>query len=143
MSAMRNVANEDGLPAASTTDIDAQGRVISKWESELVHSDPTCRMISLSERTPEGLGLPFRAQTMLAAFRTDLDAPLWQEIHALMLHGATIAAKVIDGKLSIDDAQEKIRSTNLQILVQAGDRMTLPSPRNRICNEATEDRCSA
>ena len=45
-----------------------------------------------------------------------------------MLHGAAVADKVIDGKLSIDDAQEKIRSTNLQILVRAEGPDDLAKP---------------
>ncbi len=102
------------------TDVNAQGRVISEWERELVKSNPTWKTISLSERTQGFLGLSHRAQTQLAGFRTDLDAPSWQEMHALMLHGATLANQKVGGEITTTESQQHIQAVISQILTNAG-----------------------
>jgi predicted acylesterase/phospholipase RssA len=63
-------------------------------------------MVRLSERVPEALGLPFVLQTRIGGYRTDLDKPSWQEVHALVLHGASVAAYSLDSSESSDSMKE-------------------------------------
>lgn len=82
------------------------------------------KLIRLSERVPDEVGLPFRVQTFLARFRTDLDAPSWQEVHALLLHGAMSAANKL-GSETIGDVRGAISA----IIESAGGPSKLPQPR--------------
>ena len=54
-----------------------------------------CVLVQLARRVPPPEGLPFRVQTLLSGFRTDLDAPSWQEANALLRHGASAAAATL------------------------------------------------
>jgi len=108
------------------TDRDAQAAALSAGARQAVQTrlGPDSYLVRLCDRIPWGLS--FRTQTLLARFRTDLDAPSWQEIHALVLHGAA-AATEIDGEVS-QEAQGKIRNVILEILKAAGCDKTLIHP---------------
>ena len=56
----------------------------ARIENESGH---TCSFVRISDRPQPPLALAFQIQTKLAVFRTDLDAPKWGEIQALLLHG--------------------------------------------------------
>jgi predicted acylesterase/phospholipase RssA len=107
-----------------------QGAALSQAQRELLESElgTKCEFICLADRTLEDSGLSFRTQTKLAGFRTDLDAPSWKEINALMLHGAAVAAKKIDGGITTNETQDLIRGTISQIQIQAGGPPELAKP---------------
>lgn len=65
-----------------------------------------CVMVRLSERVPDPPGIPFLTQTQVARFRTDLDAPSWQEIHALLRQGISTAAYRLDPKGCVESVDE-------------------------------------
>jgi predicted acylesterase/phospholipase RssA len=103
-------------------DIEIQSVALSQAAKQHIEStlQGKCRFISLADRTSGASGLSYGAETHLAGFRTDLDSPSWQEVHALILHGAAVAAKKIDGGITTHETQDRIRGTISQILVQAG-----------------------
>lgn len=116
---------KDGLFA----DANAHCAALSKGAREGVRRElgVKCDFISLSDRIPESSGLPFRMQTLLANFRTDLDAPSWHEIQALMLHGAVVAAEVTGGAPTTESV-EGIRATISKIIKEAGGPESLKQP---------------
>jgi predicted acylesterase/phospholipase RssA len=119
-------------PGDSTkTDIEMLGEVIGESEKELVRSKPTWRLLSILQREPEVWGLSFRAQTQLAGFRTDLDAPSWQEMHALILHGAAVANTRIAAGMATAATQDQIRDTVSRVLIGAGGPSELEIPSER------------
>jgi hypothetical protein len=95
-----------------------------------------CAFVRLSDRVPNGKGLSYRAETRLHGFRTDLDAPSWQEIHALMIHGALLAAEEMEG-LSTGVSTAALSRAISAILKEAGCPAELPLP-----VEADLERCS-
>jgi predicted acylesterase/phospholipase RssA len=113
----------------SGADLAAQAAALTEAARKRLESvlGTKCRLIRLSERIPDQLGLSLAAQTDLAVFRTDLDAPSWQEIHALMLHGAEVAGAV-DGPTPTEEARGHVRGTILKILEHAGGPDRLPQP---------------
>jgi predicted acylesterase/phospholipase RssA/tetratricopeptide (TPR) repeat protein len=93
-------------------------------EAELHH---TCSLISLRKRVSDNFGLSFEAQTQLMRFRTDLDAPTWQEIHALILHGSAAAADAT-GWTTATNASAEIPAAIAKIIEKAGGPAGLTKP---------------
>jgi predicted acylesterase/phospholipase RssA len=136
----------EGLTAESTIVCDAERRQTKKpFASPLADKDlqaaalsqaarkalttqlsKSSALIRFSERTEGPLALSFAAQTTLFGFRTDLDAPNWPEVSALLLHGAAAAANSL-GKLQ-DIENEQIRSTICSIIKAAGGPDTFETP---------------
>jgi predicted acylesterase/phospholipase RssA len=69
-------------------------------------------------RTYNRLGLDFRTKTMLAKYRTDFDAPTWQELNALMIHGAALCAEQLTPHDTL--TKEGVRSLVKAVLVASG-----------------------
>lgn len=111
-------------------EISMQGNALSDLARKLIQADPRshCRPICLAERT-KTYWLSFETQAQLMRFRTDLDAPSWQEIQALLLHGAAVAGEAIPGP-SMKQTRAKELATINKILDLAGcpKRLGLPSP---------------
>ena len=87
-------------------------------------------LVSFSGRLPpQAEGLPFDVQTALAPYRTDLDSPTWQEMHALMLHGASICASVMDStNTKPKPAFDEVKRVAKQVLTEAGAPSSLEQP---------------
>ncbi len=113
------------------TDQEAQAAALSEGarkQAEAVLGDRYVA-IRFSKRTDIGPGgLSFRTQTLMGAFRTDLDSPSWQEIHALLLHGATVSAEAMGLLIAQKEVAEIIRA----IIRTAGgpDQQAIPSERD-------------
>jgi predicted acylesterase/phospholipase RssA len=113
-------------------DTDAQGIALSDAARTKLSSTygDKAKLLSFSQRLPRAASvLPFDVQTTLSGYRTDLDSPTWQEIHALMLHGACVCSHSLDSagfqhKLSHQDLTDFIG----RILVSAGAPSPIPQP---------------
>ncbi|MFO0814126.1 MAG: patatin-like phospholipase family protein [Gemmatales bacterium] len=110
------------------TDINAGSAAQSAGGIERVKGElgQNCTIIQFSERNPAPLGLPFRVETTLLKYRTDLDAPTWQEIHALMLHGATSTEYAF--KETTNEIHAANQAVVRMILAKAGCVKQLPTP---------------
>jgi predicted acylesterase/phospholipase RssA len=80
------------------------------------------------KRAKNKLGLAFRTETMLSQYRTDFDAPSWQELNALMIHGAAVCAQSLPSHQTLD--KEEVRRLVKQVLRAGGlpRKSTLPEP---------------
>ncbi len=113
------------MPAGIKKDIDALGVELS----EAARKEATTalgskqRHIRFGSRTSDPLGLSFEMQTQLHGFRTDLDAPSWQEASALLRHGAAAAAESLGEPLT-DRTIELIQ----KVLIKAGSPDPCPAP---------------
>lgn len=109
-------------------DINAQGAALSSSARERLREllGTTCFQVRLSERVEGPDALSFLAQTALAGFRTDLDAPSWQEIHGLLIHGLSVARHILDGPMA--SPAPTARDTISKILVAAGAPAGLAVP---------------
>ena len=111
-------------------DLAAQAAALSQAaiESAKQRLGTDVHLIRLSKRQPEPPGLPFSTQTPLALFRTDLDAPSWQECQALMLHGFAAAAIDLGEATDYPGNSSAGRAVIASILRNAGCSETLPVP---------------
>jgi predicted acylesterase/phospholipase RssA len=103
------------------TDVDASAAALSEAAKELARSKFGKKglPISFSDRADNPEGLSHRTETVLAGYRTDLDAPTWPEIHALMLHGAMIARRATDGYLT-EVSPAAVKESIAAIIAKAG-----------------------
>jgi predicted acylesterase/phospholipase RssA len=84
-------------------------------------------VVPFTQRVCIGGGLAFITETALFNYRTDLDSPTWQEIHALMIHGAMVARQATRerfGEVSV----EALRQTITTIIAEAGGPADLELP---------------
>jgi predicted acylesterase/phospholipase RssA len=119
-------AKPSNLP---TTDINASLTALSMTARDCAKRElgESGIMIPFAERTKTANGLAFRTETMLFAYRTDLDCPTWQEINALMIHGAMAAMKATSDRfepISVD----LLRNTITTIIAEADGPPDLPLP---------------
>jgi hypothetical protein len=112
------------------TDIEAQGAALGHAARQRLEANLSgkYKLIRVSGHSEGALGLSHRMETQLAKFRTDFDSPSWQEIHALLLHGAAVAAKEIDGGIPTNESSNQIRDTISTILAKAGGPVDLAEP---------------
>ena len=112
-----------------TSDIEAQQAALSQAAREQlkVALGQNCALVRLSGRVPDNKGLSFRTETLLAGFRTDLDAPSWQEIRALIIHGAFTAASWGEGLPAVI-SPDALYGAISAIITQAGGPADLPVP---------------
>ncbi len=112
-------------PTGLKKDIDGMGVELS--ESAKIQAASVLgrkqRHIQLGSRTNDRLGLSFELQTQLHGFRTDLDAPSWQEVSALLRHGAASAAESLGEPLT-NRTIELIQN----VLIEAGSPDPCPLP---------------
>ncbi|HEU0120145.1 MAG TPA: patatin-like phospholipase family protein, partial [Bryobacteraceae bacterium] len=108
----------------------AQATALSKAaEARIVaEAGRSCTFIRISHRPALPLAVPFAVQTKLAVFRTDLDAPTWQEIQALLLHGFSCAAGALAEEDYASLAAETSRSRVAEILQLAGCKEDVREP---------------
>lgn len=87
-----------------------------------------CALARFTDRTsvsgdgwtaPGANGLAYRTETALAVYRTDLDCPSWDEIHALLLHGAYTSAKAMTGVLP-EVETTRLRQAVAEVMAAAG-----------------------
>lgn len=114
-------------------DKDTQGAALSRAERDSAGRVQGKRgvIVRLSDRIPEPPGLPFLVQTRIACYRTDLDAPSWQEIHALVLHGVSAAGYKLDGGRCVEKVKE-IQNVIAAIIHKSGapEERALPNARD-------------
>ena len=89
-------------------------------------SDGDYVSIALFDRANITGGLDFRAETKLMSFRTDLDAPSWKEVYALMLQGALTG--ITSGKLAPAVPVKRVKARILEIIRLAGGPTDLTVP---------------
>ena len=119
------------------TDIFSQGDALSASARKFIEKDVNAKMLRFADRAPEGRGLPFRVQTALSSYRTDLDCPTWQECEALMIHGAAICENALTNRpVQVRPGLDTLRSALRDILVSAGAPPDLAPP-----NEASLQKC--
>jgi predicted acylesterase/phospholipase RssA len=111
------------------TDVDASAAALSKGARDLARREFGTRglPISFSDRAENHDGLSHRTETVLAGYRTDLDSPTWQEIHALMIHGAMIARRATEEQLTPVNSAS-LKETIAAIIAEAGGPSDLPLP---------------
>lgn len=111
-------------------DLAAQAAALSQAAIELAKQrlGTDVHLIRLSKRQLDPPGLAFSTQTPLALFRTDLDAPSWQECQALMLHGFAAAAMDLGDPDDYPRNSSDGRALIASILSNAGCSKMLPVP---------------
>jgi predicted acylesterase/phospholipase RssA len=113
------------------TDLGTQAAALSQGSREILKAQlgERGRIISFAGNIKNGSGLPFKAETKLFGMRTDLDGPSWQEIHALLIHGALSAAQA-NGDAPDPTEVATIRASVLKIIEEAGGpkELALPVP---------------
>ncbi len=84
--------------------------------------------IPFADRVEGNDGLPFRTETAMFNYRTDLDAPSWPEIHGLMVHGAFVARQATKHCFNSVD-KDALKATIASIIEEAGGpaRSSLPA----------------
>lgn len=113
------------------TDQEAQSAALSRAALEQIKKDlgdDNVSVIQIIDRPKRPLGLHFLVQKQLAVFRTDLDAPSWEEAQALLLHGFSCAAQAIDNVADDSNLAEIGRTRVLSILKRAGCHKVLEEP---------------
>lgn len=113
------------------SDLDAQGSALSESARRLLSDSFGNRSVSVrfSDRVEGKSGLSFKTETVLAAYRTDLDAPSWHEIEALLLHGASVCSQALrNGEGSHAVSDEEIASTTARIMLAIGKPPNLAAP---------------
>lgn len=111
-------------------DLAAQGAALSQAAIEIVKHQlghHVC-LLRLSTRQAEPPGLAFSTQTPLSMYRTDLDAPSWQECQALLLHGYGAAANELGTDATALQAATDGRKLVSRILAHAGCAEAPPLP---------------
>ncbi|MBA2116094.1 patatin-like phospholipase family protein [Bremerella alba] len=83
--------------------------------------------IPFTDRVERGDSLPFRVETAMFNYRTDLDAPTWQEIHGLMVHGAMVASQSTQDRFEPVDV-DALKKTISTIIAEAGGPPQSPLP---------------
>lgn len=108
----------------------AQSVALSKAAEARIEKESgyDCSFVRISDRPAPPLALAFLVQTKLAVFRTDLDAPTWREIQALLLHGFSCAARALDENNYALHSSEEVRSRVESILRLAGCQETISEP---------------
>jgi predicted acylesterase/phospholipase RssA len=108
----------------------AQSAALSKAAEVRIEKESghNCSFVRISDRPQPPLALVFLVQTKLAVFRTDLDAPKWGEIQALLLHGYSCAARTLDEHNYASLSPAISRSRVSSILKLAGCQETLSEP---------------
>lgn len=114
---------------SSLSDIDATSAALSTSARQMAEQEFGAQGVTIqfSQRTDGKEGLSHRAQTALASFRTDLDAPSWSEVVALLLHGAMVARHATQKHLP-SLSHEEILSRIAAVVAKAGGprKITVP-----------------
>jgi predicted acylesterase/phospholipase RssA len=110
--------------------INAEGAALSAAARQVVQQlGSDALLVRFAHRSPEDNYLPFRVQTKLFNYRTDLDRPTWQECHALMMHGAASCQRLIGLTLKeVCPSTHQVRAAIREVLETAGAPKELPTP---------------
>lgn len=119
------------LPGTSPlADFQAQSQSHSQRAKDAIARIQDAEIVTteFSTRTYSRLGLKFRTKTALAQYRTDFDAPTWQELNALMIHGAALCAEQLPPHNTL--TKDQIRSLIKDVLIEGGFKADaeLPEP---------------
>lgn len=111
------------------TDADATFAALGKAAREVAKREfgTSAIPIPFTDRVQNKDSLPFRVETAMFNYRTDLDAPTWQEIHGLMIHGAMVTRQATADRFESVDAgtlKQKIAT----IIAEAGGPPNSPLP---------------
>lgn len=132
---------ECGLPEPITgplAEVFTEGAALSETARQVVmQMGSNAVLLRFANRTTDGDGLPFRVQTRLSSYRTDLDQPSWQECHALLMHGAAICDQALATRaLNAKPTSQEVHTAIRRILETAGAAKNLPTP-----DETSLERC--
>lgn len=112
------------------TDVDATLAALGKAAREAAKREFGSNAIPIpfADRVGNKDGLPFRVETAMFNYRTDLDSPTWQEIHGLMIHGAMVAKQATQDRFEPASA-DALKQTIATIIAEAGGpaRLTMPT----------------
>lgn len=111
------------------TDADATFAALGKTAREAAKREfgTSAIPIPFADRVQSKDGLPVRVETAMFNYRTDLDAPTWQEIHGLMIHGAMVARQATQDRFEPVSAEE-LKQSIATIIADAGGPPNSPLP---------------